>query len=85
MAPWSLGRAVLSPIREGKELVCAGHHRMRADGPDARDCREPSVGVMVEDLVPTGASQQRLVFLVTTKKRHSLFRIKSSTLPHPDL
>ena len=37
--------------------MVAGHRRMRADGPDARDCREPSAGVMVEDLVPRGESQ----------------------------
>jgi len=47
---------------------------MRADGPDARDCREPSVGV--EDLVPTGAS---LVFLVTTKKKDTFS--SASNLP----
>jgi len=47
---------------------------MRADGPDVRDCREPSVGV--EDLVPTGAS---LVFLVTTKKKDTFS--SASNLP----
>jgi len=34
------------------KLVCAVHRRMPADGFDAGDCKEPSVGVMVEDLVP---------------------------------
>ena len=32
--------------------MCAGRRRMRADGPDTRDCRAPSAGVMVEDLIP---------------------------------
>jgi hypothetical protein len=33
-----------STQRKGSGM-CAGRHRMRADGPDARDCREPSAVV----------------------------------------
>jgi len=58
--------------------MVAGHRRMRADGPDARDCREPSAGVMVEDLVPRGESQGKgtsapllLLLQVSTKDKNT--------------